>query len=225
MMKHSFQKSALAAILLLSLGMAAAAQGQATTQGVPREIYYLMPSFSQGVVYLRGQAPARGKLNICAVDQTLRFLDDAGNELEAERVEDIVKVRIDTVTFLRSQNAYYRMFPISEDMGIAVRRDVRILRDAKQGGYGIVSQTTSVMEYGAIYSDGAGYKLNSDKEYPYNVSEQIYIYREDAVFPFTRKGLRKCFPDRKDEIDAWFKEGHPLPATVAEAQVFLSRWR
>ncbi len=184
-----------------------------------------MPSFSQGVVYLRGQAPARGKLNICAVDQTLRFLDDAGNELEAERVEDIVKVRIDTVTFLRSQNAYYRMFPISEDMGIAVRRDVRILRDAKQGGYGIVSQTTSVMEYGAIYSDGAGYKLNSDKEYPYNVSEQIYIYREDAVFPFTRKGLRKCFPDRKDEIDAWFKEGHPLPATVAEAKTFLSRWR
>ena len=184
-----------------------------------------MPSFSQGVVYLRGQAPVRGKLNICAVDQTLRFLDDAGNELEAERVEDIVKVRIDTVTFLRSQNAYYRMFPISEDMGIAVRRDVRILRDAKQGGYGIVSQTTSVMEYGAIYSDGAGYKLNSDKEYPYTVSEQIYVYREDTVFQFARNGLRKCFPDRKDEIDAWFKEGHPLPATVAEAQAFLSRWR
>lgn len=212
-------------VLQTCLGLAAAAQERATIQGVPREIYYLMPSFSQGVVYLRGQAPARGKLNICAVDQTLRFLDDAGNELEAERVEDIVKVRIDTVTFLRSQNAYFRMFPMSEDMGIAVRRDVRILRDAKQGGYGIVSQTTSVMEYGAIYSDGAGYKLNSDKEYPYTVSEQIYIYREDAVFPFTRKGLRKCFPDRKAEIDAWFKEGHPLPATVAEAKAFLSRWR
>lgn len=212
-------------VLQTCLGLAAAAQERATIQGVPREIYYLMPSFSQGVVYLRGQAPARGKLNICAVDQTLRFLDDAGNELEAERVEDIVKVRIDTVTFLRSQNAYFRMFPMSEDMGIAVRRDVRILRDAKQGGYGIVSQTTSVMEYGAIYSDGAGYKLNSDREYPYTVSEQIYVYREDTVFPFTRKGLRKCFPDRKAEIDAWFKEGHPLPATVAEAKAFLSRWR
>ena len=224
-MKHIIFLIGLTTVLQTSLGLAAAAQERATIQGVPREVYYLMPSFSQGVVYLRGQAPARGKLNICAVDQTLRFLDDAGNELEAERVEDIVSVRIDTVTFLHTQNAFYRLFPMSEDMGIAIRRDVRLLTDAKQGGYGIVSQTTSVMEYGTIYSDGARYKLNSGKEYPYNVSEQIFVYKGDAVFPFTRKGLRKCFPDRKDEIDAWFKEGHPLPATVAEAQAFLSHWR
>ena len=107
---------------------------------------------------------------------------------------------------------------------MAVRREVRILRDVKEGAYGTTSQTTSVQNYGTYYADGVVYNLDSDKEYPYTVSELVCIYKDDVVYPLTRKNLRKLFPARKDEIDAFFKSGSKLPETVEEGLAFLSRW-
>jgi hypothetical protein len=107
---------------------------------------------------------------------------------------------------------------------VAVRREVRILRDVKEGAYGTTSQTTSVQNYGTYYADGGVYNLDSDKEYPFTVSELVCVYKDDVVYPLTRKNLRKLFPARKDEIDAFFKSGAKLPETPAEALDFLARW-
>ena len=205
------------------LGTETWAQGD-RIHGIPADVYYLMPSFCQGTVYLRGQPPAQGKLNICALDNTLRFLDNNGKELEASNNDEVVKVRIDTVLFFRYQNAFYRLHPLSSNLAIAIRRDVRILMDVKEGAYGTKSQTTSVKEYGMVYADGVAYNLNPDKAYPYTAADLLYIYNGDTILPFSRKGLRKLFPDRKDEIDAFFKSKPSLPETLEDAQTFLSRW-
>ena len=40
--------------------------------GVPKDVFYLMPDMANGSVQFRGQPPATGKFNICAVDNTIR---------------------------------------------------------------------------------------------------------------------------------------------------------
>ena len=63
-------------IFLLAVGASIALGAQNRGTGdIPEDIYYLMPSFSQGTIYFRGQMPAQGELNICAVDNSLRFID------------------------------------------------------------------------------------------------------------------------------------------------------
>ena len=161
---------------------------------------YLMPSFGQGMIYFRGQAPAQGKLNICAVDNTLRFLDKSGKELVASNADNILKVQIDSVVFIRYQDVFYRMVPVTADMGVAVRRDVKILKDMKQAGYGTTSQTSSIRTYNTIYSDGAVYNLEEGKSYPCEVTETYWLYKGDAVFSLSKKNLRKLFPSKKDQI-------------------------
>ncbi len=49
-----------------------------------------------------------------------------------------------TVAFIHYDDIYYRMYPVSIDMGVALQREVKILRDAKQGAYGTTSQTSSI---------------------------------------------------------------------------------
>lgn len=213
-----------ATALLLGTIISASAQEKTSFQGIPADVYYLMPSFGNGTVYLRGQRPAQGRMNICAADNTLRFIGPDGKELTAMQDGDILKVRIDSVMFLRDQGIYYRLYPLTPEMGVAVQRDVRILRDVKEGAYGTTSQTTSVQNYGTYYADGAVYTLDKDKEYPYTISEQICIYKDDVVYPLTRKNLRRLFPARKDEIDAFFKTKGALPDTAADALAFLARW-
>ena len=210
-----FMKIRLSAIFLavFVLGLSASAQDR-----------YLMPEFRKGTVFFRGQAPAKGLLNISAQDHTLRFLDKDGTELAARDEANIVKVIIDTVQFLRSMDQYYRLYPVKADIGVAALRTVTVQRDLKQGAYGTTSQTTSVQEYSSIYADGVQHSLEVDKNKPYKVSETIFLYKGGQIHPLSRRGLKKVFPDSRELIDAYFKAGGSVPETVPEAVELLGRF-
>jgi len=213
----------LALFLALAAPLALQAQ-ESAIKGVPDDVYYLLPEFADGYVYLRGQIPAQGKMNICAVDQTLRYFDDNGTELEAADADNILRVRIDTVWFLRSRGAFYRMYPLSADTGIGLKREVRILTDAKQGAYGTTSRTTSIQEYSTLYAEGSLHQLNSGKEYPYEVSENLFLYKGETVYPLSKKNLTRLFPDKKEDIETYLKAGKALPKTADEMRSLLASW-
>ena len=216
-------KRLLTAFLLLASLTGARAQMN-SGKGVPDDVYYMLPSFSQGMVYIRGQGPAQGKLNICAVDNTLRFIDNDGQEMIAGANNDIVKVTIDTVTFIRHQDAFLRVHPVTDDAGIAVRRSVRIIKDAKQGGYGGTSQTSSIKEYGTLYTEGVAIELNTNKQYPHKISEEFFVYSGDSILPPTKNNLKKLFPEKKDEVEAWFKSNRSFPDKLEDASALIAQW-
>ena len=215
--------------LAFSLSLLFLLQGGAAAQNpehgnIPDEVYYLMPSFGKGVVYFNGQPPAQGQLNICALDNTLRFIHPDGQELAVSNPEQITRVQIDTVVFLYSKNVFYRQYPVTWDTGVALRRHIRIMTDAKPAAYGGTSMTSSVQEYSSVYADGATHKLEGRTDYPYHVQELVYLYKGSTVYPITKKNLKKLYPDKKDELEAWFKAGNSVPETVEEAIAFLARW-
>ena len=208
-------------VLLLALLLASgAAFGQEAQGNIPADVFYLLPEFRQGMVYFSDQGPAQGDLNICAVDHTLRFMDK-GQELASD-ADNIYRVIVDDIVFVRVDGAFYRLYPITDDLTLAFRRDVEILRDVKTGAYGMQSRTSSIREVGSLQSDGMMYTLQSPKSYPHNVSESCFLYQAGSVTPINKRSLRKRFPDRKDELDAWLKS-HSLPKTLDDTRTFLSR--
>ena len=211
------KKIALLLALLLAGGWAF---GQEAKGDMPADVFYLLPEFRQGMVYFSDQGPAQGELNICAVDQTLRFMDK-GQELSSG-ADNINRVVVDDIVFVRIDGVFYRLYPITDDLTVAFRRDVEILRDVKTGAYGIQSRTSSIREVGSLQSDGMMYTLQSSKSYPYNVSESCFLFQAGDVTPINKRSLRKRFPARKDELDAWLKS-HSLPKTLEETRAFLSR--
>ena len=187
---------------------------------MPADVFYLLPEFRHGMVYFSGQGPGQGELNICAVDQTLRFMDK-GEELSSS-ADNILRVVIDTVVFVHVDGAFYRLYPVSDEVTLAYRRDVEILRDVKTGAYGIQSRTSSIREVGSLQSDGMMYTLQSSKSYPYNVKESCYLYVAGNVTPVNKRTIRKLFPARKDDLDVWLKN-HALPKTLDDTRAFLAR--
>lgn len=208
-------------LLLLSLLFAGLSVfGQEAQGNIPAEVFYLLPEFRQGMVYFSDQGPAQGNLNICAVDQTLRFMDK-DQELSSG-ADNINRVIVDDIVFVRIDGAFYRLYPITDDLVLAFRRDVEILRDVKTGAYGIQSRTSSIREVGSLQADGMMYTLQSSKNYPYNVTESCFLYQAGDVDPITKRSLRKRFPNRKNDLDAWLKS-HSIPKTLDETRAFLSR--
>ena len=212
-------------IILLVLSASFALQAQHRGKGdIPEDVYYLMPSFAKGTIIFRGQMPAEGKLNICAVDNSLRYIDSNGEEMSATNADNIVKVRIDTVTFMRRDGIYYRMYPVAVDMGVALRRKVRIIRDAKRSGYDGESHTSAIQSYGTLYANGTMYDLMEDKKYPWESSEELYVYKGETLLPLSKHAFRKLFPSKKAEIDAWFKAGNTLPKAAEEVMPLMKIW-
>ena len=207
-------------LLLLSLFAGLSAFGQEARGDMPADVFYLLPEFRHGMVYFSGQGPGQGELNICAVDQTLRFMDK-GEELSSS-ADNILRVVIDTVVFVHVDGAFYRLYPVSDEVTLAYRRDVEILRDVKTGAYGIQSRTSSIREVGSLQSDGMMYTLQSSKSYPYNVKESCYLYVAGNVTPVNKRTIRKLFPARKDALDAWLKN-HALPKNLDDTRAFLAR--
>ena len=211
----------LIAVLLGCIPTVAAAQEE--TQGVTAEIYYLMPDFGQGMIWFSNQGPAEGKLNICAEDNSLRYLDKNGQEVVAASIDNVVKVQIDTAVFIRNEGVFYRLYPVSSELGLLVRRDLDIQRDAQRSAYGGYSRTSSIREYSTLYADGVTYQLDKSKKYPFTVSETCFLYTGGKIVSFSKRTLRKLFPQRKDDIDAYLKSGKSLPEDLSEAQAFLRR--
>ncbi len=211
----------LIAVLLGCIPTVAAAQEE--TQGITAEIYYLMPDFGQGMIWFSNQGPAEGKLNICAEDNSLRYLDKNGQEVVAASIDNVVKVQIDTAVFIRNEGVFYRIYPVSNEMAVAVRRDLDIQRDAQRSAYGGYSRTSSIREYSTLYADGVTYQLEKSKKYPFTVSETCFLYTGGKIVSFSKRTLRKYFPQRKDDIDVYLKLGKSLPEDLSDIQAFLTR--
>ena len=208
-------------VSLLAILAGISAFGQEAQGNIPADVFYMLPEFGQGMVYFSNQVPAQGKMNICAVDQSLRFLDKDGKEL-ASKADNITKVVFDDIVFVRVDGAFYRLYPVSDGVTLAFRRDVEILRDVKKGAFGTESRTSSIREVGNLQTDGVMYTLQRAADYPYNVTETCFLYHAGDVTPINKRSLRKRFPDRKDDLDAYLKS-NPVPKKLDETRAFLTR--
>jgi len=191
--------------LLLTLVLAASFARAQVNAGVPADVFYLMPEMTQGTLLFKDRN-VNGKFNICAVDQTLRFLNEKGVELALDNDADLRQVNFPDVSFVHAEHVFYRLYPVSNAAYVAVKRDVTVMTDTKRSSYGMDSQTTAVQEIGVIDAGGHVVNFNDVREYPYQMTETAFLYRNGRIVPFSKKNCLKAFPLKKAEIEAWFAE-------------------
>ncbi len=194
-------------------------------EGLTKEVFYLMPDMASGSVYFNDKAPAHGDLNICAVDNTVRFLDKDGQELAVEIDESMTRVVIDGVIFVPFEGVFLRLYPFGEDAGVAVRRNVLVLSDSKVASYGMESQTTAVTSIVGFSSDGKIYSLEEGIKVPYRMTETAYVYRNGTILSLSKRNLQRSFPEAKDKIEAYFSEHKKLDnSDPAKVIALVKEW-
>ena len=198
--------------LLSAILLAAPFVSAQVNAGIPADVFYLMPEMTQGTLRFQDRT-VNGKFNICAVDQTLRFLNEKGVELALDNDGDLQQVNFGDIMFLHAEGAFYRLYPVSDAAYVAVKRDVTVMTDTKSSSYGMTSSTTAVEEVGLVQSDGHLVSFNDARQYPYKMTETAWLYRNGYLVRWNKKNCVKCFPFKKAEIDAWFAEHKTADAT------------
>ena len=198
--------------LLAALTLSASLLDAQEAIGIPADVFYLMPKMAQGTLLFREKPPVTGQFNICAVDNTVRF-KDKGTELAMEEDESLLEVIIDGVPFLHRDGTFYRLYAVTDEAFIAVKRDVVIMNDTRMASYGMESNTTAVETIDTFNLTGRTLDLSDMKDVPYRMSETAAFYRKGAILPLTKRNCLKCFPTRKADIEAWFDANKRMVAT------------
>lgn len=208
----------LLAALSLNVGLLSAQD----TVGIPNEVFYLMPKMTQGTLLFRDKSPIPGQFNICAVDNTVRFMDK-GTELAMEDDDSMLEIVFNDVAFLHRDGTYYRLYPMTDEAFVAVRRDVLIMNDAKMGSYGMESNTTAIQTIETVSAPGRILNLSDMKEVPYRMTETAALYRKGSIISLNKRNLVRCFPDKKAEIEAWFDANKKIDPTDVPAVLALCK--
>lgn len=208
--------------LLLTFVLAAPFARAQTNAGIPADVFYLMPDMTRGTLLFKDRN-VNGKFNICAVDQTLRFLNEKGVELALDNDGDLQQVNFPDATFLHAEGAFYRLYPVSDAAYVAVKRDVTVMTDTKSSSYGMASSTTAVEEVGLVQGDGHLVSFNDARQYPYKMTETAYLYRNGYLVRWNKKNCVKCFPFKKAEIEAWFSANKKADATDIDTVLALCK--
>ena len=190
--------------------------------GLTEEVFYLMPKMANGSVYFNNRAPANGALNICAVDNTVRYMDH-GTELSVEIDDTMTRVVIDGVIFVPYEGVFLRLYPFGEDCGVAVRRNITVMNDGKTASFGMESNTTAVTSIEGFSTVGKTFTLEEGASIPYRMSHTAYVYRNGNFMALSKKNLQKCFPEAKDKIEAYFSEHKKLENSDPEKVLQLVR--
>ena len=210
--------------LIAALGLSASLLSAQDNIGIPADVFYLMPKMAQGTLLFRDKSPITGQFNICAVDNTVRF-KDMGTELAMEEDESMLEVIIDGIPFLHRDGTFYRLYAVSDEAFVAVKREVLIMNDTKMASYRMESNTTAVQTIEAVSIPGRILDLSQMEDVPYRMTETAALYRKGAILTLSKRNFTKCFPDKKSEIDAWFAANKKInPQDIETVLALCKEW-
>ena len=174
-------------------------------------VKFVNDKFYTGIAVSKDGKQSVGTMNICTIDQRIHFIDAQGDTLVIKHNEEVDRAYILGKAYINSKYGYVKILEMVGDVAVCELKLVEIHVDAPSGAYGLKTQTSSVKTLTSmdLSSEGmAGHTLNleQEREKPFAYSRKPFIYAKGNVYPATKKQLMKCFPKKKDFIEAYVKE-------------------
>ena len=185
-------------------------------------LFYVRPEFAHGIVYLQEGGVQQGTINICNVDQSIRFIDASGDTLAMEGSENAIKVSIDKTVYYRFKDRFTEMVDYVGEVALGIQRQSELIDNAKTGGFSN-SSTSSVESYGVDASTGMYYKHIDMIPENWKYTCRYVLYSGDKFYLATKKNFLKCFPDKKDIIEAYCGKDKDALGTPEKVKELFSK--
>jgi len=182
-------------------------------------LFYVRPAFSNGIVYMEDGKVQQGRINICNIDQTVRFIDAAGDTLMMEGSEKAIKVSIDKTVYYRFKDRFTQMVDYAGEVALGLQRSCVQIENSKVGGFGASSATSSVESYGVDAMTGLYFKHIDFLPENWQYSNRFVLYSGDKFYLANKKNFLKIFPSKKAVIEEFCgtaKDALDTPEKVRE---------
>lgn len=174
--------------------------GDDISKYLPDSLYYIFPSFTPGTVIMKGGGSSFSVINICTLDQTLRFIDNNGDTLRVIDDNAIESIISNHRLFKRWGNKYIEVLNASSKITLGIERHLNIKQEEKEGAYGFQDAAASSTKLSATQTTRFVY-FEKKGTRPYSFVTNIYFVENGKKFrTASKKNFIKYFPDQKDFI-------------------------
>ena len=195
-------------------------------QHVLKDQVYRFPSFQRGTVFFRNGKSSVAKLNLNLLLDEMQFIDPKKDTLAIADPASIERIEIDGANFLYS-DGYLELIGVYGNgvgqVGLAVKRKLKIVDRQKEGAYGQKTSTSSISSMNTHLS-------GNDIQYDLTVKENLVVGKEETFYLLDEKqnlrllnklNMLKAFPEHKQAISHYLKQHKVDYKNEAELRALL----
>ena len=167
---------------------------------------YSLPEFSEAHVYYKDGSMTKSKLNVCAFDNSVRFINGR-DTLKLRSIGNVDYILTENDKFLNREGVVYRLLRETPTLALGERKRLKLSEPKTESGYGALppsssAKTSSNDDFSTTDTHSYGYLVNVD----YTVSYDYYLIGEKGKgVQAKRSSFEKAFPALKDKIRSIIK--------------------
>lgn len=172
---------------------------------LPSEVSYFLPHFEDATVFFTDGKASSGKVNICLVDNSVRFIHSTGDTLLLSSQDRVLRIQAADTLILKTEDYFVKQIAVYGKTSLAERR--RLTLDAgeeKQGGYGALPPTSTALE-GKLTSIDPSRQFEFKTDISYTLRKDYILTDGEKVYPASTSSFIKFFPEKKKEIRSYVK--------------------
>ncbi|HIZ87373.1 MAG TPA: hypothetical protein IAC03_04350 [Candidatus Coprenecus pullistercoris] len=177
---------------------------------LPADVAYLLSEYTGAVLYRNDGGMSEGKINICLVDNSIRFVDEKGDTLLMRNPAMVNRIILaDGSVCVPVNGEYVRQLAAagSRSLVYRVRLELDTRDDSPSGG--IAPPPTSTAVTASLMELDPSRSFSVTTVVDYDLSEGFCLTDGDKFYPARQSSFVRLFPDRKKDIKAYTKE-HPV---------------
>lgn len=177
----------------------------------PKKIYRY-PSFSPGKIFFKDGSETAARLNYNFLNGELEFISAEGDTLAIAKQQmlNIRHAMIDTTVFYYHEG-YLEQIASNTAGKLVMKRQYRVKRREKIGGYDQPTSTSAIESYGSFSNDG---QFNFNLKVRENITlvrepEYYFADRYNTFVRANKKNLLRLFSKQHRQIEDYLKN-HPV---------------
>ena len=178
---------------------------QDLVRALPKDIAYLLPEFSDGVVDFTDGTSSPGRINICNLDNSVRFINTAGDTLLLSGADRVSRVIVNGTVYAKVA-----------DQGFL--RQKAVYGDA---GYSGIPATSTARGARMVQIDH-DYMETGEREISYMLRTDVVLTDGSEIYVSKSSTFNKLFPQAKKAAKAFVKSNKTdFQDLDSAAQLFL----
>lgn len=172
---------------------------------LPTEIAYVIPEFTKSQILYKSGNRFEAVLNICQVDNTVRYIDDKGDTLIMANIEDVSKIFAGNRLYQQINGNVLHQLVAYGKISVSEKTVFNISEPEINIGFTNIAPTSTARSYNPSKDDMAK-DYGKDMEVPYSL-EISYVFTDgNKIYPCKQSTFIKFFPEKKAQIKAFVKD-------------------
>lgn len=171
---------------------------------LPANVAYLLPEFQQAELYRNDGGVSAGKINVCLVDNSLRFISEAGDTLVMMGASNVLRFHVGDTMYTRVGDEFVRQLAFYGKISLAEKTQLKIQTLSNTESAMVPPTSTAVQSSVSRLDPSRSFTGRTEVEYEYSVS--VVLTDGEKTYAVRTSAFQRMFPDKKKAIKEYVRD-------------------